>query len=146
MVEIRRRKHYSNLQSILLLGEGNFSFSSALATAFGGAPNIVATSLESKEKVYGDYDRAHSSIWNLQSRGATAFFGGGELSEVAIKKNNKLLREAEKYGLYLKKSVRFRKTDYLGYMNVRGSGDQINRTFYLGESKTYMFSNSKYAF
>ncbi|GLJ08334.1 hypothetical protein SUGI_0086660 [Cryptomeria japonica] len=198
--------HYSKLQSILLVGEGDFSFSSALATAFGCAPNIVATSLDSKGQVYRDYDRAHSSIGNLERRRVTVmynvdatrlhydgrfrackfdrivfnfphagFFWGGERGEVAIKKNNRLLSmffksatkllrmygeihvtnkvgppyrewnlegEAEKYGLYLKKSVRFRKTDYLGYMNVRGSGDQINRTFYLGECKTYMFSRN----
>ncbi|GLJ08331.1 hypothetical protein SUGI_0086620 [Cryptomeria japonica] len=191
----------------MLVGEGNLSFSSALATAFGRATNIVATSLDSKGKVYRDYDRAHSSIWNLQSRGATllynvnaatlhrngylkaskfdrivfnfllaGFFWGGKHSEVAIKKNTKLLsmhfksatkllsmygeihvtnkmgppyikwnleREAEKYGLYLKESVSFKKTDYSGYMNKRGSGPMINRTFHLGECRTYMFS--KYA-
>ncbi|GLJ08329.1 hypothetical protein SUGI_0086600 [Cryptomeria japonica] len=199
--------HYSSLQSILLVGEGNFSFSSALATAFGRAQNIVATSLDRKGNVFRVYDRAYSSIRNLQRRGASVlykvdatrlheieelsarkfdrivynpphagFFWGGERSEVAIKKNNELLSmffksatkllsiygeihvtnkvgppyrewnlegKAEKYGLYLKKSVRFRKTDYPGYMNVRGSGAQINRNFRLGECRTYMFS--KYA-
>lgn len=41
-------KHYSSRQKILLVGEGDFSFSACLATAFGSATNMVATSLDSK--------------------------------------------------------------------------------------------------
>jgi 25S rRNA (uracil2634-N3)-methyltransferase len=37
---------YSSTQSILLVGEGDFSFSLALATGFGSGENIVATSLD----------------------------------------------------------------------------------------------------
>ena len=37
---------YSSSQSILLVGEGDFSFSLALATGFGSGGNIVATSLD----------------------------------------------------------------------------------------------------
>jgi 25S rRNA (uracil2634-N3)-methyltransferase len=37
---------YSSAQSIPLVGEGNFSFSLALATAFGSGANLVATSLD----------------------------------------------------------------------------------------------------
>jgi hypothetical protein len=37
---------YSSTQSILLVGDGNFSFSLALATAFGSGANLVATSLD----------------------------------------------------------------------------------------------------
>jgi hypothetical protein len=40
-------KHYSSAQSILIVGDGDFSFSLALATAFGSAENLVATSLDS---------------------------------------------------------------------------------------------------
>ena len=45
----RRRKRlgqYSSAQSILLVGDGNFSFSLALATAFGSGANLMATSLD----------------------------------------------------------------------------------------------------
>ena len=39
---------YSNQHLILLVGEGNFSFSASLGNAFGAATNMVATSLDSK--------------------------------------------------------------------------------------------------
>ncbi|GLJ44823.1 hypothetical protein SUGI_0942860 [Cryptomeria japonica] len=204
MVE-RKLMHYSSLQTILLVGEGNFSFSSALATAFKSAKNIVASSFDSKaDKVLRVYDTARSSIENLESRKAlvlyevdatrlheiedlsarkfdrivfnlphAGYFPGGERSKKAIKKNKELVsmflesaakllslcgeihvtnkvgprykkwnleEEAEKYGLYLKESVSFQKTDYPGYMNKRGGGPKINRTFRLGECRTYMFS------
>jgi hypothetical protein len=45
---LKRISQYSNNQLILLVGEGDFSFSLALATAFGAAHNIVATSLDSR--------------------------------------------------------------------------------------------------
>ena len=44
---VKWASHYSSLQQILLVGEGDFSFSLCLANAFGSASNIVATSLDS---------------------------------------------------------------------------------------------------
>ena len=44
----RSIKHSSNFHQILLVGEGDFSFSSALANAFGSAENMVVTSLDSR--------------------------------------------------------------------------------------------------
>lgn len=44
----RKIKHYSNHHKILLVGEGDFSFSKCLANAFGSASNITATSLDSQ--------------------------------------------------------------------------------------------------
>ncbi|KZV36225.1 hypothetical protein F511_14243 [Dorcoceras hygrometricum] len=41
-------KHYSSRHRILLVGEGDFSFSSSLAEAFGCASRMIATSLDSK--------------------------------------------------------------------------------------------------
>ncbi|KAL5206625.1 hypothetical protein ABZP36_034834 [Zizania latifolia] len=44
--EVKWLKHYSSMQSILTVGDGDFSFSRALATAFGSGENLVATSLD----------------------------------------------------------------------------------------------------
>lgn len=41
------KKHYSSKHRILLVGEGDFSFSLSLARAFGSAHTLVATSLDS---------------------------------------------------------------------------------------------------
>ncbi|KAE8780675.1 Subtilisin-like protease [Hordeum vulgare] len=44
---VRWLNHYSSVQSILVVGDRDFSFSLALATAFSSGENIVATSLDS---------------------------------------------------------------------------------------------------
>lgn len=50
-MEEKTIKHYGSSHRILLVGEGDFSFSACLARAFGSANNIVATSLDSKGKI-----------------------------------------------------------------------------------------------
>lgn len=40
-------KHYSSSHQILLVGEGDFSFSLSLAIGFGSAYNLFATSFDS---------------------------------------------------------------------------------------------------
>lgn len=47
-VSEKRIRHYSSKHQILLVGEGDFSFSVCLASAFGSATNITATSLDSE--------------------------------------------------------------------------------------------------
>lgn len=49
-ISVKRIKHYSSWHKILLVGEGDFSFSACLALAFGSAANIIATSLDSQGK------------------------------------------------------------------------------------------------
>ncbi|KAF8694787.1 hypothetical protein HU200_037878 [Digitaria exilis] len=66
---------YSSTQSILLVGEGNFSFSLALATAFGSGGNIVATSLDTSEALRNKYGGAESNITSLKRLGATVLHG-----------------------------------------------------------------------
>ncbi|KAL6513959.1 hypothetical protein OROHE_019415 [Orobanche hederae] len=66
---IRRRiRHYDNRQRILLVGEGDFSFSTCLARAFGLAPNIVATSLNSEDFLVKNYENALPNIVELGIR------------------------------------------------------------------------------
>lgn len=48
--ETKRLRHYSNKQKILLVGEGDFSFSLSLARAFGSATNLTATTLDTHGK------------------------------------------------------------------------------------------------
>ncbi|KAL6999083.1 25S rRNA (uracil2634-N3)-methyltransferase [Sarracenia purpurea var. burkii] len=63
-------KHYSSCQKILLVGEGDFSFSASLAVAFGSAHNMIATSLNSQGFLSSNYKSAMSNIQILRSRGA----------------------------------------------------------------------------
>lgn len=66
--------HYSNQQKLLLVGEGDFSFSSCLATKFGTANHMIATSLDSINDLHKKYGRdATNNISNLTSRGALVF-------------------------------------------------------------------------
>lgn len=61
---------YTNGQKILLVGEGNFTFSAALATRLGGE-KICATSLDSYGTVVGKYGTlAQDALKTLQSTGA----------------------------------------------------------------------------
>ncbi|MCO5568543.1 hypothetical protein L7F22_022242 [Adiantum nelumboides] len=70
----RRLMHYSSLQKILLVGEGDFSFSNSLASFFGDARNMIATSLDSQEMVMKKYaDDAAFTLSNLKRLGALLF-------------------------------------------------------------------------
>ncbi|XP_062193591.1 heavy metal-associated isoprenylated plant protein 41-like [Phragmites australis] len=68
-------KHYSSAQSILIVGDGDFSFLLALATTFGSGANLVATSLDTYEALKGKYSKAESNIMGLKRLGATNFHG-----------------------------------------------------------------------
>ncbi|KAL0443236.1 UNVERIFIED_CONTAM: Heavy metal-associated isoprenylated plant protein 41 [Sesamum latifolium] len=68
-------KHYSSCHRILLVGEGDFSFSTCLAKAFGLASNIIATSLDSKAFLKKNYQNAQSNINELRIRGCKVMHG-----------------------------------------------------------------------
>ncbi|KAG8049862.1 hypothetical protein GUJ93_ZPchr0009g1210 [Zizania palustris] len=68
-------KHYSSVQSILTVGDGDFSFSRALATAFGSGENLVATSLDTIDDLRSKYSKAESNITELKRLGATVLHG-----------------------------------------------------------------------
>nr|XP_043622631.1 uncharacterized protein LOC122594228 [Erigeron canadensis] len=68
--EVRWLKHYSSDHRILLVGEGDFSFSLSLGMAFGDASNIVATSLDSHDVLIKKYKEAKTNLETLHSLGA----------------------------------------------------------------------------
>ncbi|KAK7300018.1 hypothetical protein RJT34_10849 [Clitoria ternatea] len=63
--------HYNNHQKILLVGDGDFSFSLCLAKAFGSASNMVATSLDSKATLTSNYSKASANLRKLERLGCT---------------------------------------------------------------------------
>ncbi|CAH8320540.1 unnamed protein product [Eruca vesicaria subsp. sativa] len=63
--------HYNNKQKILLVGEGDFSFSLCLAKTFGSATNITATSLDTREELEQKYKNAKNNVEELERRGCT---------------------------------------------------------------------------
>ncbi|KAK7381212.1 hypothetical protein VNO78_33743 [Psophocarpus tetragonolobus] len=63
--------HYRSSHQILLVGEGDFSFSLCLARAFGTAKNMVATSLDSRESLMMKYGDALRNLTELESLGCT---------------------------------------------------------------------------
>ncbi|PIM99062.1 hypothetical protein CDL12_28447 [Handroanthus impetiginosus] len=64
----RLTKHYSSNHRILLVGEGDFSFSTCLAATFGSGSNMVATSLDSPAFLVRNYQKALSNIMELTMR------------------------------------------------------------------------------
>ncbi|XP_052178959.1 uncharacterized protein At4g26485-like [Diospyros lotus] len=70
-VQERWIRHYSSRHQILLVGEGNFSFAASLATAFGSARNMVATSLDSRELVEEKHPSARTNLQLLEQLGCT---------------------------------------------------------------------------
>ncbi|XP_052177500.1 uncharacterized protein At4g26485-like [Diospyros lotus] len=70
-VQERWIQHYSSRHQILLVGEGNFSFSASLATVFGSAHNMVATSLDSRELLEEKHPSARANLQLLEQLGCT---------------------------------------------------------------------------
>ncbi|XP_060188441.1 heavy metal-associated isoprenylated plant protein 41-like [Lycium barbarum] len=68
-------QHYSSYHQILLVGEGDFSFSLCLAHSFGNASNIVASSLQSYDVVIKMYKNAESNLEKLKSLGGSILHG-----------------------------------------------------------------------
>ncbi|KAK6149454.1 hypothetical protein DH2020_016979 [Rehmannia glutinosa] len=67
-VEEKWIMHYSNCQRILVVGDGDFSFSTCLAKAFDEAPKMVATSLDSKDFLVKNYENALPNVEELGIR------------------------------------------------------------------------------
>ncbi|XP_009605900.1 uncharacterized protein At4g26485-like [Nicotiana tomentosiformis] len=73
--EEKRIQHYSSFHEILLVGEGDFSFSLCLALAFGSASNIVASSLQSHDEVIKMYKNGKLNLEKLKSLEGTVLHG-----------------------------------------------------------------------
>ncbi|CAN0922848.1 Heavy metal-associated isoprenylated plant protein 41 [Linum grandiflorum] len=71
----RSVNHYSPHQEILLVGEGDFSFSLSLALIFGSASNIVATSLDCKYELIKKYKNAEFNVAQLKLMGGQVYHG-----------------------------------------------------------------------
>ncbi|KAL5153135.1 Uncharacterized protein HKD37_19G052740 [Glycine soja] len=67
----KRITHYRSSDEILLVGEGDFSFSLCLARAFGTAKNMVATSLDSRASLRNKYGSALGNLTELEVLGCT---------------------------------------------------------------------------
>ncbi|KAF8410899.1 hypothetical protein HHK36_003436 [Tetracentron sinense] len=68
-------KHYSTSHRILLVGEGDFSFSLCLAKAFGSATNMVATSLDNQDSLAKKYSYAIGNVRDLEEMGCLVLHG-----------------------------------------------------------------------
>ncbi|XP_059284926.1 uncharacterized protein LOC132038254 [Lycium ferocissimum] len=73
--EEKRIEHYSSYHQILLVGDGDFSFSLCLAHSFGNASNIVASSLDSYDEVIKMYKNGKSNLEKLKSLGGSILHG-----------------------------------------------------------------------
>ncbi|XP_027922553.1 uncharacterized protein At4g26485-like [Vigna unguiculata] len=71
----KRINHYRSSHEILLVGEGDFSFSLCLARAFGTAINMVATSLDSRASLRKKYGSALKNLKELKDLGCTIVHG-----------------------------------------------------------------------
>ncbi|XP_018450838.1 heavy metal-associated isoprenylated plant protein 41-like isoform X1 [Raphanus sativus] len=67
--------HYSSNHQILLVGEGDFSFSCTLATRFRSASNICASSLDTYDDVVRKYKKGRSNLDTLKRLGASLLHG-----------------------------------------------------------------------
>ncbi|CAL5186616.1 unnamed protein product [Lathyrus oleraceus] len=66
--------HYNSSHKILLVGEGDFSFSLCLARAFGSAVNMVATSFNDRAFLARKYTSAITNLRELKRLGCTILY------------------------------------------------------------------------
>ncbi|CAN6915010.1 unnamed protein product [Brassica oleracea] len=137
--EIRIIRHYSSKHKILLVGEGDFSFSLCPASAFGSATNITATSLDSEDELSKKYMDAMVNVSMLTRFGCDVQHEGSSSASAVRRKRGdsyhtqhkttypfsdwEIKRLAKAEGLKLVKAEsKFELSHYPGYTNKRGSG------------------------
>ncbi|KAL5581665.1 hypothetical protein UlMin_014107 [Ulmus minor] len=155
-------KHYKSSQKILLVGEGDFSFSDCLARSFGSASNMVATSLLSKDMLLKTHRNCLPHLGELERTGCLVLYevDVNDMRQYLTLQDEKFdvivfnfphaghfywLEIARKAGLVLKQEVAFYQTDYPGYHNKRGSFIDGNKKFPLplGDCFTFVFSRQE---
>ena len=65
---------YSDRQNILVVGDGDLSFSLSLVLATGGS-NVTATTFDTRPELYDKYASAPATVRSLQQAGATVLHG-----------------------------------------------------------------------
>ncbi|KAJ6991833.1 hypothetical protein NC653_015244 [Populus alba x Populus x berolinensis] len=71
----RWKKHYSSKHRMLLVGEGDFSFSVSLARAFGSACNLVSTTVDTQDNIAKKYSNGVRNVRELEEKGGLVFYG-----------------------------------------------------------------------
>jgi 25S rRNA (uracil2634-N3)-methyltransferase len=71
----RRIEHYTSSQRILLVGEGDFSFSLSLAKAFSSARNMVSTSIDTQQDLFKKYSNGVGNVRDLEEKGCVVLHG-----------------------------------------------------------------------
>ncbi|ESQ30048.1 hypothetical protein EUTSA_v10012292mg [Eutrema salsugineum] len=73
--ESTKVRQYSNNQKLLLIGEGDFSFSLSLAKAFVSATNITVASLDIRDGLGRQYNNGNANMEELEKLGCTVVRG-----------------------------------------------------------------------
>ncbi|KAL6990593.1 25S rRNA (uracil2634-N3)-methyltransferase [Sarracenia purpurea var. burkii] len=68
-------EHYASSHRILLVGEGDFSFSLCLGKAFASARNMVATCLDTQQDLANKYRFAMGNVGRLEEMGCLVLYG-----------------------------------------------------------------------
>lgn len=93
--------------------------------------------------------RLHQEVvWGFLKSAKKILTKDGEV-HITHKNNNpfskwQIVKLGEKIGLVFVEKVPFKISDYPGYVNKRGSGDNCDGTFIVGDSSTFKFSKPKY--
>ncbi|KAF9679318.1 hypothetical protein SADUNF_Sadunf06G0002600 [Salix dunnii] len=69
------KKHYSSKHRILLVGEGDFSFSVSLARAFGSASNLAYVCLCCVDNIAKKYSNGVRNVRELEEKGGIVLYG-----------------------------------------------------------------------